>query len=963
MGKFNTHGGYFAPKDYFRINAGGSHEENPNGGVQIGHDQNGVPNLLEENEPVYKDFVYSDNIKANKSILKEFNIPEKYAGKLYSEIADSFIEEAEERPMDPISNSGLREMLGRLADAQEEQKFRKEEAELQAEISKLSPEELAVIGSMMGQQQMTQSPEMQYNPMQEQMMQQQIMPQGQTTMVPEAGMMMAYGGPIPDANIFRGGSGGTNWEKVAGVATGALGGAGVGALQGFGMAGIPGAIGMGVLGGISGGSMASNLYDQNYAGAAIALLGFGAGKGITSGVSRAVMGKATKVATLSQVEKAAHTAAARAAKATARQDAVKVAEDAVTAAVDNVATNSKALNAARETIVKLVDKQGLSKAEVKALKDARVAYREAADKVPGLDKALNTAEKDLRKANVKAFFPKVGNAIKTGAKAVNTGRQWVWDKAGKYVFDPSATASNPWYVHVPQALGALGVDASIPIWAAQTDGGGSKIDYNYTIPAASEDQPTFSNPFKAAGGIVNRFDLAGNMYRDGYTYFPTTGQPIGVQYPYKFPQTSAGIRYLPYNNADGFMYYNNGVYDNGYLEWLNGQKFNNPTVFDELADYYKRTTGRTLTPELAVRLGQDKKFGRFHDILGQAYTDYLNSNVGTTTSASPTTSMAESNVVRSTNTGTPQSVAVTTSRNVTVPRILTPEELVADETDEAIARKDADPYYYGSDSIALRNIEEQILRDKYAESVAQQAAPNPSGDTNPAVAPVYSTLPRYAGIANNLLAAAYNLAQPADYYDNPSIDVYRAEGRMPLQMQAYMPMDMSVPVGMVRAQGNAAARAINNAGIGPSTSQALLANGFNTSNAIGNTLLQDWQANNQQRNVVIGANNAAQAQMSGLDAQLAAQNANAYNRVAMMIPRYDMQVKGLNYAGQQAKATAVGTPLENISTALAGMGTENFRMNQINNNPYFYQVIGKDGVPVYVANRSNCGGLLKKYKK
>ena len=33
MSKFDTHGGYFAPKDYTRINEGGSHEENPNGGV------------------------------------------------------------------------------------------------------------------------------------------------------------------------------------------------------------------------------------------------------------------------------------------------------------------------------------------------------------------------------------------------------------------------------------------------------------------------------------------------------------------------------------------------------------------------------------------------------------------------------------------------------------------------------------------------------------------------------------------------------------------------------------------------------------------------------------------------------------------------------------------------------------------------------------------------------------------
>lgn len=151
MGKFDTHGGYFAPKDYFRVNTGGSHEENPNGGVQIGMDSNGVPNMLEEDEPVYKDFVYSDNIEADRELLKKFNIPEKFAGKLYSEIADLFVDEASERPNDPVSNNGLNAMLVRLANAQEEQKRLKEQKDLEEELSRLSPEELAELEQMLAQ--------------------------------------------------------------------------------------------------------------------------------------------------------------------------------------------------------------------------------------------------------------------------------------------------------------------------------------------------------------------------------------------------------------------------------------------------------------------------------------------------------------------------------------------------------------------------------------------------------------------------------------------------------------------------------------------------------------------------------------------------------------------------------------------------------------------------------------------
>lgn len=151
MSKFDTHGGYFAPKDYMKVEEGGSHEENLNGGVQVGVDPQGTPNLLEEGEPVYKDYVYSDNIEADEKFLEENNIPAKYAGKLYSKIADDFVSEAEERPLDPISRNGLEVMLGRLADAQEGQKQAEEQKKLEAELATLPPEELDQLEAMLAQ--------------------------------------------------------------------------------------------------------------------------------------------------------------------------------------------------------------------------------------------------------------------------------------------------------------------------------------------------------------------------------------------------------------------------------------------------------------------------------------------------------------------------------------------------------------------------------------------------------------------------------------------------------------------------------------------------------------------------------------------------------------------------------------------------------------------------------------------
>lgn len=156
MAKFDTHGGHFSPQGYLRVNEGGSHEENPNGGVQIGVDPQGIPNMLEEGEPVYNDYVYSDNIQADPDILEKYNIPASFAGKFYSQIADSFVDEAEERPLDPISTNGLNAMLSRLAEAQEEQKQIQQQKELEEELAQLSPEELAELDAMLAEQEQSQ---------------------------------------------------------------------------------------------------------------------------------------------------------------------------------------------------------------------------------------------------------------------------------------------------------------------------------------------------------------------------------------------------------------------------------------------------------------------------------------------------------------------------------------------------------------------------------------------------------------------------------------------------------------------------------------------------------------------------------------------------------------------------------------------------------------------------------------
>lgn len=120
-GWLNTQGGDFTNGVTF-INEGGSHEENPYQGIQIGVDPEGAPNLVEQGEVVYDDYVFSDRMEIPDDIRKEY----KLRGKTFAKAAKSAQRESEERPNDPLSTKGLQAAMKRIATAQEEARERKE---------------------------------------------------------------------------------------------------------------------------------------------------------------------------------------------------------------------------------------------------------------------------------------------------------------------------------------------------------------------------------------------------------------------------------------------------------------------------------------------------------------------------------------------------------------------------------------------------------------------------------------------------------------------------------------------------------------------------------------------------------------------------------------------------------------------------------------------------------------------
>ena len=119
-----THGGDFSNGVTF-INNGGTHEQNPFEGVPMGVAPDGQPNLVEEGEVLYNDYVFSNRLYPTDKELKESNLPKKYKEHTFALIAEDMSKESAERPNDPISKRGLEASLGKLASLQEEQRMKK----------------------------------------------------------------------------------------------------------------------------------------------------------------------------------------------------------------------------------------------------------------------------------------------------------------------------------------------------------------------------------------------------------------------------------------------------------------------------------------------------------------------------------------------------------------------------------------------------------------------------------------------------------------------------------------------------------------------------------------------------------------------------------------------------------------------------------------------------------------------
>lgn len=112
------------PSEITEFNAGGSHEENPYDGIPQGIAPDGLPNLVEEGEVKYDNYIFSDRLMLSKEDKKKYKF---LKGKTFADAAKKIKKQlgTDERPNDQIALQDLHEQLNLLHYLQEEKRAKR----------------------------------------------------------------------------------------------------------------------------------------------------------------------------------------------------------------------------------------------------------------------------------------------------------------------------------------------------------------------------------------------------------------------------------------------------------------------------------------------------------------------------------------------------------------------------------------------------------------------------------------------------------------------------------------------------------------------------------------------------------------------------------------------------------------------------------------------------------------------
>lgn len=859
MGQYDTHGGYFAPQGYTRINTGGSHEENPNGGVQLGVDAQGIPNMLEEGEPVYNDFVYSDNIKADAEILRKHGIPTKFAGKLYSVIADYYVEEANRRPLDPISNNGLNAMLTRLAEAQEEQKQLETQNELEEQLAQMSPEEQEQLRAMIAQQ--NAQGQMQEDVPQEATM--QGMPQGAPAMMPqepqmspEEAMMMQQPMQAPTQQMMP--------QQPVMMAEGGL-------IRRFDLGGPQGTL---VTHRLAGTEDLDRFYNpQSYS--------------LTVGD-------------------------------TAQQPTPEV--ETVMATTPPVYFNPDDTGVTRGGYM-AVDGNGNLTADIEPA---------VVTAFPGKSQAWVDAEVGPRSIKKKV------------SEGINDA---MYDAIDIY---ENSILADPFTHAVYSAVNGNYGDAAVDVGLAVLPGfrTGSRV-----IKSAEK-------------GVREANKAAGRTAKIVRARETTSAAKSAVEQAKKNLDASEAVISNIEREINDTVKYRETLDKVSDKKEITSHIRDYAEQYDEAVQKAKQAKKELKSSERSLSRAERK----------QALQETLHPDAakradaaGTNTTTSNTNGTSAKSKDGTTN-QTTSSTETTGGTTETTATDNTPNE-GAQEAPE-LSRKEKAKYYGKKagkwiagaavtgaavdGAIAGYNL---IQDDKSSRTAVDADSIKPKdyelGGPIHRFAPggALTTLPRYAGVANNAIATLYNAAQKPDHYEIPQYNPILPTVSAPTYTTPeYRPTDVNMLSNAYLADAAGNRRAVLNAGAGPSTAAQLVGLGYNSARNFGTFTEQTRAANNSQKNQLAQLWNSVAESERRFNDSMAQFRAESLNMAKLRNIQNALTQQQLNYQAEGQKYAALQSNLNSMSKDLAGIGKENWNMNMINQNPYFQYGIGSGGSIFYNPN-------------
>ena len=123
MGGSLNHGTHW-PDNVTLVDAGGTHESNPYGGVLMGMDDQGTPNLVEEGEVIWNDYVFSNRLKVPQAMREKYNLKKDGGHLTFAEgiKASKQFKTLEEIPNDPIARRTFDAFITDMAMIQEEER-------------------------------------------------------------------------------------------------------------------------------------------------------------------------------------------------------------------------------------------------------------------------------------------------------------------------------------------------------------------------------------------------------------------------------------------------------------------------------------------------------------------------------------------------------------------------------------------------------------------------------------------------------------------------------------------------------------------------------------------------------------------------------------------------------------------------------------------------------------------------